>query len=283
MRKHCKRLSKFAQYAIIKKKRESYMPAAYTHFVFAEAVFAQLSKDLQFKIQKHIDLYRVGAHGPDLLFYYKPLQKNPINQIGHTLHKLSAAPFFQHAKQIIRSDEAFAPQAYTFGFITHFILDQASHSYINTQTQTSALTHAEIETALDRSYFIESGKNPLRCNPAGHIHQNRQAATVIAPFFQIPWKPVYQAMASMRRYNALLLAPNPLIRCLLQSILRLSKNHELLGLIMTKQDNPACANTTQHLRSILTQNVSIAAQCITDFQQHIDDDNLPAIFQNNFD
>lgn len=36
-------------------------------------------------IRRHGDLYRIGLHGPDILFYYM-VSKNPVTQFGIEMH-----------------------------------------------------------------------------------------------------------------------------------------------------------------------------------------------------
>ena len=51
------------------------MPTTYTHDAFGRKVYKSLQGDLQELIHRHIQLYRIGLHGPDILFYYG-LRKN---------------------------------------------------------------------------------------------------------------------------------------------------------------------------------------------------------------
>ena len=53
------------------------MPAGYTHFVFGEQVLDQLDESIKKRIMPYIDLYHIGIHGPDILFYYDVYKKNP--------------------------------------------------------------------------------------------------------------------------------------------------------------------------------------------------------------
>ena len=52
------------------------MPASYAHYRFGQQVFKQLPVELQQQISPYMDLYQIGLHGPDLLFYYHPLIPN---------------------------------------------------------------------------------------------------------------------------------------------------------------------------------------------------------------
>ena len=42
-------------------------------------------------IMKHKQLYDIGLHGPDILFYYHPLVANPLNEIGYVISMDSSA------------------------------------------------------------------------------------------------------------------------------------------------------------------------------------------------
>ena len=44
--------------------------------------------------QAYGPFYMAGLHGPDILFYYKPLRANAVNQIGFGMHARPAAEFF---------------------------------------------------------------------------------------------------------------------------------------------------------------------------------------------
>lgn len=37
-------------------------------------------------IIEYRSLFDIGLHGPDLLFYYRPLFSNPVNRIGFSIH-----------------------------------------------------------------------------------------------------------------------------------------------------------------------------------------------------
>ena len=43
----------------------------------------QLPNDIKKIIIENKELYDIGLHGPDLLFYYLPLKNNEINSIGY--------------------------------------------------------------------------------------------------------------------------------------------------------------------------------------------------------
>ena len=46
------------------------MPTTYAHYRFGKEVTEALPRGLQNTIEYHRDLYDIGLHGPDILFYY---------------------------------------------------------------------------------------------------------------------------------------------------------------------------------------------------------------------
>ena len=75
------------------------MPTTFTHDVFGKEVFSRLSEELKQTIRQGKDLYRIGLHGPDIFFYYHPLVRGKVYQIGHTMHYEEARGFFERSAE----------------------------------------------------------------------------------------------------------------------------------------------------------------------------------------
>ena len=73
------------------------MPSTYAHYCFGKAVYRRLPQEIQEEIKAYSPLYMTGLHGPDILFYYKPLKSNAINRIGYGMHGRPADEFFEKA------------------------------------------------------------------------------------------------------------------------------------------------------------------------------------------
>ena len=69
------------------------MPTTYAHDLFGKEVYKRLPSDMKALIRRHGDLYRIGLHGPDILFYYM-VSKNPVTQFGIEMHHEKARAFF---------------------------------------------------------------------------------------------------------------------------------------------------------------------------------------------
>ena len=106
------------------------MPTTYAHDLFGKEVYKRLPSDMKALIRRHGDLYRIGLHGPDILFYYM-VSKNPVTQFGIEMHHEKARAFFEEGMRQVRRNDDEALLAYLLGFGCHYILDSACHPYVN--------------------------------------------------------------------------------------------------------------------------------------------------------
>ena len=61
-------------------------------------------------------------HGPDLMFYYKALQSNPVNRLGNAMHEQKGEVFFTRARTVVENaPDKDAALAYTLGFVLSLI------------------------------------------------------------------------------------------------------------------------------------------------------------------
>ena len=105
------------------------MPAVYAHRRFGEEVLAACQNDeARTAIESYPDLFRIGLQGPDILFYYDPLRKNPYKAAGDAIHDAAAAPFFAGAAARVNGRvEGQLLFSYLLGFLCHFALDSEGH------------------------------------------------------------------------------------------------------------------------------------------------------------
>ena len=162
------------------------MPSTYAHYVFGKKVLQSLPPELSALARGHRQLYDIGLHGPDILFYYRALTVNKVNSVGFGMHARPARGFFAPAKQRLAALPASlraGAEAYLLGFVCHFALDSACHGYIEHKIAVSGVTHTEIESEFDRSLLLAQGIEPLSARLTGHIVPSAENAAAIAPFF----------------------------------------------------------------------------------------------------
>ncbi|WP_122641815.1 zinc dependent phospholipase C family protein [Luxibacter massiliensis] len=262
------------------------MPTTYAHYRFGKDVITTLPKRVGAAIENNRELFDIGLHGPDILFYYNPLSKNPVNQQGYEMHDRTGDEFFRRAAEIIKADEdSAAARAYIYGFICHFALDSECHKYIEKMIQVSKLSHAEIEMEFDRYLLTEDHINPLTYLGTRHIHPTIGNAEVIAPFFQdVSAEIIKKSLVSMIICHRLLLAPGQAKRKVLAAAMKVSRTYDsMYGMVMSEQANPQCQKYCLLLKKLYAGAVPLAVDLIIKFQKVLfQDGELPVRFHETF-
>ena len=262
------------------------MPTTYAHYTFGQEVLKLLDKDIKKAVNKNIDLFNIGLHGPDILFYYQPLKSNRISKIGHSLHKLTADIFFENARNVIKNCPDYdASSAYILGFICHFMLDSQCHPFIR-QKESRNLTHGAIETEFDRLFMLKNNLKPISFKPTAHIVPNLYNAEVISWFFKdLSKDEVFKSLKSMKFYLNFLVSPNRLKRSLIVAGLKISGNYDgMIGLIMKYEPINECKEINKKLFELFNKSIAPTAEIIEEFYKNIkSNEKLDERFKRNFE
>ncbi len=170
-------------------------------------------------LQGYRFLFDFGVHGPDLLFYYKPMGTNPVNQTGYQSHKRTGRDFFTQAIETVKaSPEPDKAKAYLYGVICHFALDRECHPYVG-QKEKENVSHSLIEASFDRFLMQKDGLDPVTHDVTAHLHPSAESARVITPFYPpLTEKEVLQAEKGMVFYLKALIAKGAKRSALLTSM-----------------------------------------------------------------
>lgn len=247
------------------------MPTTYAHYTFGKEVLKELNEKLRFSISNNIDLYNIGLHGPDILFYYKPLQSNRVNELGNKIHKINADIFFEQAKEKILSCDDFNKAfAYIAGFICHYMLDSQCHPYI--RLKENQISHNEIETEFDRAIMLKDNLNPITFKPTSHIVPSIDNAKCISKFFtDITPQEIFKTLKSMKFYLDLLVAPRPVSRALLIWLLKISGSNNKIDLIKKYTPNEKCNEINFELIELYDDAIKPTALLIEEYYNMLSD------------
>lgn len=246
------------------------MPSTYAHRRFGADVLVKLPKELRQKILPYRTLYDMGLHGPDLLFYYRALQSNPVNRLGNAMHEKPGRVFFARARGVVNTAQnKDAALAYVLGFVCHFALDSTCHPYVERYTRESGVSHCEIETEFDNRLMREDHLNPLKFFTAGHICPSREAAKVIAPFYEgVTVSEAYGAMRGMVRVHHLLQATSPAKRWVVLTALKVAGTYDFMhGLVANPEPNPRCERSGEELEALYQQAIPLAVRLIMEYTE----------------
>lgn len=261
------------------------MPAGYTHYNFGELVFEKLDPSLQDQLRPYIDLYHIGIHGPDILFYHQVYKRNKVNQLGSTMHYDEAYPFFMEAKHLIQqSSQETAALAYIAGFITHFILDSECHPYIYQLQDELHKTHSEIESELDREIIVREGKDPLTISMTAHLHPSHEIDAIIAPFFHLEKEEIDKTLNDMLFYLGWIRAPGHIKRYFVYEVMKLGGIYDQYsGLLISYQRDEELVNSVDELIKKKDQSVDLAVKMIEEYVDHLHDEYLNERFKRNYE
>lgn len=253
------------------------MPSTYAHYRMGQEVRKSVKESVKSVIEAYPELYLIGLHGPDILFYYKPLKANAVNQIGYDMHKRTGASFFENAAKTIRkaaenSKDVRAYLSYAYGVICHFALDVTCHGYIDDKIEASKVTHAEIEVEFDRELMVKDGFDPIRHKLTGHLVPSLENAEVIKDFYEgVSTEHVKRAIVGMVHNNNILLAPSRLKRCFVYALLKISGNFkEMHGLMVNFEKNPLCDDSTERLIGLYDSAKKLAVSLINEYDAYLD-------------
>ena len=265
------------------------MPAAFAHDLFGRNVFMHLSKEIKDIIRSEKDCFYLGVHGPDILFYYRPLGKNPINQKGYDYHGRPAAEIFAHGLEVMRStedaEEKRAIQAYLLGFACHFALDHSLHGDVNSLDENTEYTHAEIETELDRRLLTRAEMEPVRANTVCHIKNTKMTRFVAGKVLKEDERQICEAIASFCAINRLFVNSEEFFKRFIGVVMKAVGCYDKFGgMIMRKQETAGLEEVTDLLEEKFDKAAPYGAKLLEGLYASMKKrDSLPDAFWGNFE
>ncbi len=247
------------------------MPTTYAHYTFGTEVLKNMNEELNKIISENMDLFNIGLHGPDILFYYGALGKNNVNKKGHDIHQAISALFFENARKVIQNcvskNGAFS---YIAGFICHYMLDSECHPFIG-QKEAEGYSHSKIEAEFDRIFMLKNNKNPISFKPTGHIAANRCYADCISKFYDgVSGEDIYKALKSMKFYLNFMVAPSKLKRFIIYGGLKITGNYEnMSSLIMSYESDNNLAGIGEQLLNLYNNAIQPAADIISEYYKSL--------------
>lgn len=254
------------------------MPGFYTHARFGGQVMEALSPELRKLIEEYQDLFFIGLQGPDILFYHKAYMRNDISRIGYAQHGKSGNEFFQPAREIVRNaPNQEAAFCYVAGFICHFTLDSQCHPYIGGVEEETGLSHAEIETEVERYLMESDGRDSLRYLAVNDVVISDFNSEVISQFFQgVEQEDVQRALRHMKFFSRMFCAPGKGKRNLVNLGLKVAGKYDsMTGMIVNYDENPQCYESTRQIAQLSQDAIALAVQLITEYQDAIQMQELP--------
>lgn len=263
------------------------MPATYAHYRFGCDVLKQLNGKYHLSDKHNLELFMIGLHGPDILFYYHPFTLNAIRIHGSDLHKQIASSFFARSLSIVNSydnpKERAAAIAYICGVICHYSLDKTAHPYIYDLTDQTKFLHSEIESEFDRYLLTSDGYEAVGKILTEHIKVSIFNAKIIMKFYPVieNESASLKVLKSFVFYNNMLSFPDGAKRKFVLGILRFSGNYASLSkLMISLSPNKALEESNIELKNRYEQAIPIAVKLINEFEDNLNG-SLPLNIEYN--
>ncbi len=224
------------------------MPANYAHYRFGLAMLDKMPADIRRTVKRYRQLYDVGLHGPDPFFYYNPVMRTEVGELGSRFHKQSGGEFFGRVCRNLRLEPSEAGEAYLYGVLCHYVLDSSCHPFVNERSEKGPATHIEIESEFDRYLLEKDGKClPEQQDTSPHIRLTPEECQLVARFYPgVSAKQVQVSVKNMALVAKLMAAPAGVKRNLMEkSVKALSKKGA--DLMIPSAPNPRCQQLDEPL------------------------------------
>lgn len=259
------------------------MPTVYTHWHFGDECIETMPDNLKEVINENRDIYNIGVHGPDFMFYY--LFNNDVRKYGSDLHKKPAKEFFMAAAETYRQNkDKEAMLAYLMGFLTHFTLDSVTHSYIERKKEVSTASHYKIESEYDKYMIEKDGRKENVVDRSENLRPNYAICKVMSRFY--PYKPatVYLSCVMHRLLTSAMNCISDRKFFLLRDLLVKIGQPMMADLMMDKNDFPPCHDSNIRLDKLKDKALKLYPRLMLNYLNYINGDGkLSKYFDHVFD
>lgn len=259
------------------------MPTTYAHYRFGKNGLNLFTIEDRQAVEYYRPLYDIGEQGPDIFFYYKPWQKNYVNETGHAMHKSPMMDFLKRAKTAYdKTKHKDAIKAYVFGFTGHFLLDSFCHTYIEEKLEADPLaTHNQIESELDRALMERDNINPFTDSPGFSLRPSKKKAILLSEIYpEFTPDIIFLAIKQQRIFVDLFTPSNSIKRAGLLSALKISGNIGFRDKIIEKTVPDCTKDSTPVLISQYYKALERYPEMIEEVKDYLETGKEPSFYFN---
>ena len=226
------------------------MPTTYAHWAFGRECINLLPKKIQVTIHENRDLYNIGVHGPDILFY--DLSHPNITSYGNNMHRKSGEEFFLKCKQIYEThSEKDQILTYILAFLSHFVLDSTVHSYVERKKEVSKITHNHVEAQWDRHLIELDDRTPNLVNRSESLKPSKKISDIISYFLPFTSEEIYRSLRWQKEIVELTNAVSPTKYNFFQKGLKKLNKQDYADLFIGLEEDRKCKDSNIRLDKYL--------------------------------
>ena len=247
------------------------MPTCYTHKKMGILVYKELPKDTRKLIQKYLPYYLIGLHGPDILFFNPGIGENSVAAYGRKLHHESFEEFYRNACMVLQNSEDDRQLVYFYGYLCHLFSDNRIHAVLPELDRKIGVTHAKMETELDRCLMKEDDLNPVNYPVMAHLAISPEMAHFIAPFYLgVSEEQVLKSLLCMKASFTFSRSSKHFYRKAVSDIMAFAGYEEKIpNMVMCADESKICLAAMPELKQLLAKAVIEATDAIENITKFI--------------
>lgn len=221
------------------------MQGNYAHYRFGCQVLKLLPPSRRRSIQRFRQMYTMGTYGPDIFYWFSPMSQKGFSQ-AENLHAMTGQDFFAQCLKIWKANPSEAAEAYLYGLLSHYCLDNACRKLI-AENAGKNLGKTEIGVEFDRFLLTTDGKIPAQTQDISQPMKLTRGECVTVSLFYPPFTPanISSAVGNMRRITRFLTGKN---RKALSRMLAVCPDH-IRQRLMASPANHKCMHLNERLLS----------------------------------
>lgn len=211
------------------------MPLFYTHIRFANQCINLLQPEYQNIIENNLVYYLYGAQGPNIFKYHSPLTNRQYAELSNTFHNSSIVNTLKKVKSEFNNNkDRDAILSYIFGYITHYILDSYTYSYLNISSNTIKVNIDTLKSEIDK-YYINRDK--IDINIELNKYKNTDNINItIGKILNSKENIIKQSLINMIQYSKIIYIKNTKLIKILKKILKIFHLNKYDGLLVNGVD-----------------------------------------------
>ena len=188
------------------------MPAIITHSFFAEDTLRNIKDPLlKSEISSRMDLFYLGAQGPDIFFYYKAkpwIRYDGVEKLGNIMHENLVDTFFKESFDYLDSLKGssgfYDLLTYLTGYLCHYSLDRNTHPLIHYSAGIdNGLTratrkyynhHRRLESPIDYFSLLKMRVDPVRFKAFKLVSIRKRFEPVLIDYYIFILSKVYDTI-----------------------------------------------------------------------------------------
>ena len=243
------------------------MPSTYAHYRFGCQMLNQMPGDIRRVAKRFRQLFDMGLHGPDLLFFGLTLPSKAMHP-GRKFHHQTGADFFARVCRSLRLDPNEAGLAYLYGLLCHYCLDSLCHPFIREQAERGSCSHPRIEAEFDRFLLEKDGKIPPHTQDLSpHIRLTPGECETVTRFYPgISAGQIRLCVQNMRLFTKLMAVPEGVGRKLVQGSMGLAakKDH-----VIPASPDPGCTELDGALLALYDRAAELFPEMLAQLVAHM--------------